>query len=136
LNTCVYTLVDDDSNSWECSECREWWTLNAGSPEDNEMNFCPKCGSEIVESKIETVEELIEEIPETVPYFAISNAEIDEKPILGNTIKCKVCGEHHNVEYGDIIEKDGSKTPSKMLAFIKCPTNDKSYLVGINGKEI
>ena len=68
--------------------------------------------------------------------FAISYGELDDKPIIGETIKCKVCGELHDIQYGNIVEKDGSLTPSKMLAFIKCPTNGNSYLVGINGKEI
>lgn len=68
--------------------------------------------------------------------FAISNGELDNKPTLENTVKCKVCKKYHDVEYGDIIEKDGSRTPSKMLAYIKCPKNCKSYLVGINGKAI
>ncbi len=39
----IYTLVDDDSNTWECSECREWWTFNSGDPKENYMNYCPKC---------------------------------------------------------------------------------------------
>ena len=39
----TYTLVDDDSNTWECSECRELWTFNSGDPKENYMNYCPKC---------------------------------------------------------------------------------------------
>jgi NAD-dependent SIR2 family protein deacetylase len=91
LKTCTYTLVDEDSNTWECSECRHWWTLNNGSPEDNNMKFCPRCGAEIIRSRIETVEESIDEVSEdNIPYFAISNSEIDNKPVLGDTVKCKV----------------------------------------------
>ena len=73
---------------------------------------------------------------EVINLFTISNEEINSKSTLGTTVKCKVCGELHDVQYGDIIEKDGSLTPSKMLAFIKCPANGESYLVGIEGKEI
>lgn len=58
----VYTLVDDESNTWECSKCREWWTLIEGTPKDNNMNYCPKCGDEIIDIKIETLDELIENI--------------------------------------------------------------------------
>ncbi len=140
MNTCIYILVDEDSNSWECSQCREWWMLTSGSPEDNEMKFCPKCGTKIIESKIETVDKLIKEIDETfeesIPYFTISKSKIDNSPVLGDTVKCKVCGEYHDVEHGDVVKKDGSKEKSKLLAFIKCPQNGKDYLVGINGKEI
>jgi Zn finger protein HypA/HybF involved in hydrogenase expression len=56
----IYTLVEDDSNTWECSECREWWSLECGTPEDNRMNYCPKCGSKITDIKIETLDELVE----------------------------------------------------------------------------
>jgi PHP family Zn ribbon phosphoesterase len=133
-------LVDEDSNSWECSKCREWWMLNVGSPVTNKMDYCPRCGATIVGIKVETIEELVEKMPEntkvTKDYFAISNGELDDKPALGDTVKCKICKKYHDVEYGDIIEKDGSKTESKMLAFVKCPKNGKNYLVGINGKMI
>jgi DNA-directed RNA polymerase subunit RPC12/RpoP len=47
--TCTYTLHDDDSNTWKCSECGELWMLNAGTTKENNMNFCPNCGRKIVE---------------------------------------------------------------------------------------
>ncbi len=49
----IYVLVDDDANAWECSECRDLWILNDGTPKDNYMNYCPKCGSKITNIKIE-----------------------------------------------------------------------------------
>lgn len=45
---CNYTLEDDDANTWECNKCGVEWVLEAGTPEDNEMNYCPKCGREII----------------------------------------------------------------------------------------
>jgi len=60
IMNCIYVLIDDDFNTWECSNCRGWWTLNSDTPKDNNMNFCPHCGAKIVENKIETFEELIE----------------------------------------------------------------------------
>lgn len=68
--------------------------------------------------------------------FTIGNDELKKAQPLGDTVKCKVCGELHNVDYGDIIKKDGSREKSKLLAFIKCHVNDECYLVGIEGKEI
>ncbi|PKN96964.1 MAG: hypothetical protein CVU42_17705 [Chloroflexi bacterium HGW-Chloroflexi-4] len=44
---CTFTLWDDYSNTYECSECGLLWNLTEGDPEDNEMKFCPKCGSKI-----------------------------------------------------------------------------------------
>lgn len=67
--------------------------------------------------------------------FTIGNDELANCPLVGETIKCKICGEIHNVEYGDKINSDGTKEKSD-LAFIKCPSNGNCYLVGIVGKEI
>jgi DNA-directed RNA polymerase subunit RPC12/RpoP len=44
---CEYTLYDEDSNTYECSKCGALWTLNADTPEENNMRFCPECGRPI-----------------------------------------------------------------------------------------
>jgi len=64
--------------------------------------------------------------------LAVGNDEL--KTPLGSSINCRNCGERHPVEYGDEILPDGTKQPSKLLAFYKC--EDKSYLAGINGMKI
>lgn len=66
--------------------------------------------------------------------LAIGNEELEDAPNIGKTIHCTRCGQRHRVEYGDKVEKDGTKTPSKLLAFVRCQKN--TYLVGINGKDI
>lgn len=38
-----------DGSFFECSECGERWELTCGSPADNNLNFCPRCGAEVVE---------------------------------------------------------------------------------------
>jgi len=68
--------------------------------------------------------------------FAIGNDELENNSDIGTHAKCGSCGDMHEIDYGSIVNKDGSKTKSKMLAFIKCTQNDKCYLVGINGKSI
>lgn len=30
---------------FECNMCGLAWQLNDGTPEENQMNFCPKCGA-------------------------------------------------------------------------------------------
>lgn len=65
--------------------------------------------------------------------FAIGNDELDKLPKLGKTIRCK-CGKRHRVRYGEEVLADGTRKPSKMLAFYKC--KGISYLAGINGREI
>ena len=65
--------------------------------------------------------------------LAIGNDELGDA--IKATITCPDCGEKHKVQYGDAVMKDGTTKPSKMLAYVKCPKNDKSYLVGIDGKE-
>ena len=66
--------------------------------------------------------------------FAIGNDELEKAPRLGDFILCKQCGERHKVEYGDKVLEDGTKEPSKSLAFYEC--GKKLYLAGINGKDI
>ena len=41
--------IDDGDGDchYECSVCGEAWVLNDGTPADNNMNFCPRCGAEM-----------------------------------------------------------------------------------------
>ena len=66
-------------------------------------------------------------------YLAVGNDELENMPKLDKTIKCWMCGKRHKVKYGDEILSDGTKKPSKLLAFFNCGKN--AYLAGINGKE-
>lgn len=36
-----------DGIYYECSECREAFTLMDGTPKDNLYNFCPNCGADM-----------------------------------------------------------------------------------------
>lgn len=66
--------------------------------------------------------------------FAIGADELKEKQDLGDFILCKHCGQRHIIEYGHTVKEDGTKVPTKLLAFYKCGEN--TYLAGINGKDI
>ena len=71
-----------------------------------------------------------------LPFVAFSNEELEDCEPLGEEVICPNCGEKHKVEYGEKVLEDGSKVPSKLLAFTKCDKNDATYLVGIEGKLI
>ena len=43
----IYDPNDYDDNTWECSVCKEPWTLIEGTPPDNNMNYCPNCGADM-----------------------------------------------------------------------------------------
>jgi len=47
VKECKYTLWNDDSNTYECSECGLAWMLMEGTPMENQMEFCPQCGRKI-----------------------------------------------------------------------------------------
>jgi len=70
----------------------------------------------------------------SVPFFAIGNDELDKAEPLSDFIKCPHCGMEHPVEYGEEVLDNGTKVPSKLIAFYKC--GEKSYLCGINSKRI
>lgn len=46
----ICTSVADpyDGGLFECSKCGERWELTCGSPADNNLCFCPRCGAEVV----------------------------------------------------------------------------------------
>lgn len=45
-----FTLAfTEEENVWKCSVCDKYWLLNNGTPFDNEMNFCPRCGADMRE---------------------------------------------------------------------------------------
>ncbi len=66
--------------------------------------------------------------------FSVGNEELAAAPELEETIVCTRCGELHEVLYGEIVERDGTKVPSKDLSYVKC--QGKLFLVGFQGKDI
>lgn len=36
-----------DDNSYRCTACGEIWALYDGTPEENNMNYCPNCGADM-----------------------------------------------------------------------------------------
>ena len=43
----VYKPNEYDDSTYECSQCEEPWTLIDGTPEENNMKFCPNCGADM-----------------------------------------------------------------------------------------
>jgi len=66
--------------------------------------------------------------------FAIRNDELESCEPIGDSIVCAKCNEEHLIEYGETVLPDGTKKPSRMLAFYKC--GDITYLAGLKGKKI
>lgn len=42
---------DIDETAWRCSKCDITWLLDEGTPSENEMRYCPKCGAYMIESE-------------------------------------------------------------------------------------
>jgi len=68
--------------------------------------------------------------------LSFSNEELDAMPLASGTVKCKHCGDTHEITYSDLITKDPDgnelRHPSDQIGFYKC--GEKSYLAVINGK--
>ncbi len=47
-NECEWHLDEEEANAWE-SECGLVWCLDEGTPKENEMAFCPKCGRHLTQ---------------------------------------------------------------------------------------
>ena len=43
--------IESDHGSYLCSVCGEDWTLNDGTPDENDMNYCPRCGARMEETR-------------------------------------------------------------------------------------
>ena len=57
-----YHPEDYDELTWTCSRCGEVWTLIDGTPDDNNMDFCPACGAPMTDEAVEMVMERMEAI--------------------------------------------------------------------------
>ena len=57
-----YHPEDYDVLTWTCSRCGEVWTLIDGTPDDNNMDFCPACGSPMTDEAVQIVLERLEKI--------------------------------------------------------------------------
>jgi hypothetical protein len=66
--------------------------------------------------------------------FAIGNNELAKLPILGKAVTCWICGQKHDVEYGEKIAEDGTRQPDDVVAFFKC--GDGRYVCGIKGRQL
>ena len=43
----VETEMGFNDYAWVCTVCGEPWVLNAGTPSENNMNYCPNCGAKM-----------------------------------------------------------------------------------------
>lgn len=73
---------------------------------------------------------------EEIPFVAFGNGELDGNDTVGTYEICPECGEEHEVGYGEKVNPDGTREPSKLLAFITCTKSGATYLIGIKGKKI
>ena len=46
--TDINHCYSDDEDTFECSVCKEPFTLIYGTPKDNLYNFCPNCGAKMI----------------------------------------------------------------------------------------
>jgi DNA-directed RNA polymerase subunit RPC12/RpoP len=42
-----WNCIDEDGGVYRCSACGEEWYLEAGTPKENNMNYCMKCGAKM-----------------------------------------------------------------------------------------
>ena len=61
-----YHPEDYDELTWTCSRCGEVWTLIDGTPDDNNMDFCPACGAPMTDEAVEMVMERLEALKDGV----------------------------------------------------------------------
>ena len=52
---CIFREDGAEEGLWHCSNCHDEWLFYEGTPEDNELKYCPHCGAKVIkyESYIE-----------------------------------------------------------------------------------
>lgn len=53
-----WVCMNEDENTWACSNCNEEWNLEAGTPMANQMRFCTFCGAAMNEAEREGGEQI------------------------------------------------------------------------------
>ena len=69
-----------------------------------------------------------------IPFFAISNDEIEKLKPIGKMAKCPNCNKQHKIKFGHKILPNGEKELYTGMGFVNC--GKKSFLVSINGKKL
>jgi hypothetical protein len=64
--TCVWSHDDEDGDLWE-GTCGVAWSLPNGTPKENGMGWCPKCGEELVEYRAEDFDDAPDQLKEPAP---------------------------------------------------------------------
>ena len=104
---CVFREDGTEECLWHCSNCKKEWLFYEGTPEDNELKYCPHCGAKVtkyenyIEGEIEVAnkmeEDLIEKLQkknEELKKFHIQDNKhlyfIMENSISVQTVKDKI----------------------------------------------
>lgn len=63
---CIFREDGAEEGLWHCSNCHDEWLFYEGTPEDNELKYCPHCGAKVIkyESYIEGQIEIANKIEE------------------------------------------------------------------------
>lgn len=53
---CTFREYGAEEGLWYCSNCHDEWLFYEGTPEENNLKYCPHCGAKVIkyESYIET----------------------------------------------------------------------------------
>lgn len=107
---CEWTQEDNENNTWQ-GQCGMAFVLESGTPDENEMIYCPKCGK-LVRTIIFIELEEMEEIPEISEEWLDAQAELVanyQTHIQGLQATIRLLLDH--VDY-----TDGACSPTEMIA--------------------
>lgn len=48
MEGCGYEQIDDDQNIWKCDKCKNEWCFIEVGVIENDTDYCPKCGLQIL----------------------------------------------------------------------------------------
>jgi hypothetical protein len=62
------------------------------------------------------------------PYIGFSNEQLDDAPEVPANVLCPNCGDLHEVQ------QTFSESKTSSMEWVRCPANEKAYMVGADGK--
>ena len=57
---CTFREYGAEEGLWYCSNCHDEWLFYEGTPEDNNLKYCPHCGAKVIKYESYYIETEIE----------------------------------------------------------------------------
>ena len=107
---CIFREDGAEECLWRCSNCNKEWLFYEGTPEDNELKYCPHCGAKVtkyenyIEGEIEVANKMEEDIKILENWLEELNELFNETHI--NNTKERKALDHILIDYKRALKEN------------------------------